>query len=81
MEEKIALLSETGTRSCTPPPANPVAVYIHVCPDSCNICTEDFEEILRYYGFVILAYELLSYDQKHILISSPLSSSEYVCRI
>ncbi len=30
---------------CMPPPTSQVAVYIHVCPDSFNICSEDFEGI------------------------------------
>uniref|UniRef100_A0A8D0AF99 Uncharacterized protein n=1 Tax=Sander lucioperca TaxID=283035 RepID=A0A8D0AF99_SANLU len=30
-----------------PPPTSPVAVHIHVCLDSNNICTEDFEAMLK----------------------------------
>ncbi len=36
---------ELPPRGCMPPPTSRVAVYIHVCPGSYNICSEDFEGI------------------------------------
>lgn len=41
---QILMKLELPPRGCMPPPTT-VAVYIHVCPDSYNICREDFRGI------------------------------------